>query len=303
MTRAKESKDTIWLVDDSEIIHKAIKLVLKGYDIRSFYSGKEFLDFIELQDFQLPDLILLDILMEPISGFEVLESLKEIIEFREIPIIILSTKEAIDDKVKGLEMGATDYIVKPFYERELYARIRVHIKIKKNHDALREKVIMDFLTNTYNKRHLYTKLHTQFSMYNRHQSSFSLIFFDIDHFKIINDTYGHLTGDYILKELCSEIKNIIRNEDDLFRYGGEEFVLLAPFSSRENAHTIAEKIRTRIMEKTFMSNDEALRITLSLGIASLPEDKVETREQLLELADKRMLKAKKSGRNRVVDSD
>jgi PleD family two-component response regulator len=224
-----EERDIIWVVDDADIIHRGIQLILPGYEIHSFFSGDEILDLIETNDYEFPDLVLLDILMGDISGFDVLEKLMDIIEFREIPVIILSTKESIDDKVKGLEMGATDYIVKPFYEKEFSARLRVHLRIKKNMDALRRKVILDFLTNAYNKRHFFPKLQKQFSIFKRHQTPASLIFFDIDHFKGINDTYGHLVGDFVLKELCAEIKSIIRHEDDLFRYGGEEFIIIVPF--------------------------------------------------------------------------
>lgn len=298
-----EEKDTIWLIDDAEIIHRAIKLILPGYDIHSFYSGEEFLEFIEAGDYRFPDLILLDIVMKAITGYEVLEKLMEIIEFREIPVVIISTNESIDDKVKGLEMGATDYVVKPFYEKELSARIRVHIRIKKNQDALRKKVILDFLTNIYNKRHLYSRLKTHLNVYQRYGSPISLIFFDIDNFKQINDTYGHLTGDFILKELCSEIKAVIRSEDELFRYGGEEFVLIVPYTSKANTEKFAEKVRKRILNKRFIYQDEEIRITLSLGVASLPVDEIEDLEALLALADRRMIAAKKTGRNRVVSNN
>ena len=298
-----EDKDSIWLIDDAEIIHRAIKLILPGYDIHSFYSGEEFLEFLLTGDYRFPDLILLDIVMKAISGYEVLEKLMEIIEFREIPVVIISTNESIDDKVKGLEMGATDYVVKPFYEKELSARIRVHIRIKKNQDALRKKVILDFLTNIYNKRHLYSRLKTHYNVFQRHRSPISLIFFDIDNFKFINDAYGHLTGDYILKELCSEIKTVIRSEDEFFRYGGEEFVIIVPYTTKFNAEKFAEKIRKRIMNKSFYFQEEEIKISLSLGVASLPEDEVSDLEALLELADKRMITAKRCGRNRVVSID
>lgn len=298
-----ETKDRIWLVDDADIIHKAIKLVLDNYEITSFYSGEDFLEFIADGGYDMPDLVLLDILMAEVSGFEVLERLMEIMEFREIPVIILSTNESIDDKVKGLGMGATDYIVKPFYEKELSARVRVHIKIKKNLDALREKVILDFLTSTYNKRYLYHRLGTHFNVFQRHQTPVSLIFFDIDHFKDINDNYGHMTGDFILKEMCSEIKTIIRSEDELFRYGGEEFVMIAPFATVENAGNIAEKIREHIMDKIFVYKNEKIKITLSLGVAGVPTDEAKNMEALMDLADQRMITAKRTGRNKVVAKD
>lgn len=295
-------KEIIWLIDDSEIIHKAIKMIMQDYRIHSFYSGESFLEFVERGDFTYPDLILLDLLLSGISGFETLERLMMRLEFQEIPVIILSTLESIDDKVRGLESGATDYIVKPFYEKELSARVRVHIKMKKNQDALRRKVILDFLTNTYNKRHLYTRLNTQHSLFRRHESPISLIFFDIDLFKVINDTYGHLTGDWVLKELCIEVRNMIRAEDDLFRYGGEEFVIMAPYTSKVSAEKVAEKIRRQIMERVFEVHEEKIQITLSIGVASLPEDEAEDLVQLLEIADRRMLMAKRNGRNRVASA-
>lgn len=295
-------KDSIWLVDDADIIHRAIRLMLPGYNIRSFYSGEEFLEFVGTREYDLPDLILLDILMGKISGFEVLVKLMQIIEFRDIPVLILSTKESIDDKVRGLELGASDYVVKPFYDKELSARIKVHIRIKKNQDELRKKVILDFLTDTFNRRHLFDRLKTHFNVHQRYRMPLSLIFFDIDYFKQINDTHGHLTGDFILKELCREIKSVIRSEDELFRYGGEEFVLIVPFTSKANTEMFAEKIRRKIEAKRFMYQDEVIKVTLSLGAASLPDDHVEDIESLLDIADKRMIAAKNSGRNRVISN-
>lgn len=295
-------KDVIWLIDDAEIIHKALKVLMGEYDIHSFYSGEEFLEYIESHEYEYPHLILLDIIMGDISGFDVLERLMDRLEFREIPVIILSTSESIDDKVKGLEMGATDYVVKPFYEKELNARVRVHVKIKKNQDELRRKVILDYLTSAYNKRYLYSRLEAQNNIYRRHQSPTSLIFFDIDFFKNINDNFSHMTGDFVLKELCAEVRGMIRAEDELFRYGGEEFVIMAPFTSKVSAEKIAEKIRESIQEKVFIYNREELRITLSIGVASIPDDQVEDLVELLEISDHRMLMAKQNGRNLVVSN-
>jgi diguanylate cyclase (GGDEF)-like protein len=127
-----------------------------------------------------------------------------------------------------------------------------------------------------------------------------MIFFDIDFFKEINDTYGHVAGDFVLKEMCGEIKTIIRDEDELFRYGGEEFVILAPFISKANAGKVAEKVRERILDKKFIYHEEEIKITLSLGVASIPDDDVSDPTALVDLADKRMFMAKKNGRNQVV---
>ena len=286
----------ILAVDDEQRYQKLLKVNLEadGFEVITTGSGEEALELISNHH---PDLVILDIIMPDLDGITTCERIRQ---FSNVPIIFLTARGEEEDRVQGLDVGADDYVVKPFYDKELTARIKVHIRIKKNQDALRQKVILDFLTNIFNKRHLFTRLKTHFNVYQRHRSPISLIFFDIDNFKRINDNHGHLTGDFVLKELCSEIKTIIRSEDELFRYGGEEFVLIVPFTSKVNTEKLAEKIRQKIQDKRFIYQEEKIKVTLSLGVASLPEDDVEGMEPLLEIADKRMIAAKKGGRNRVI---
>jgi len=294
-------KETIWVIDDLKVIRKAVEGILgDDYNLIEFESSEDVLERLEKKDVLMPDLILLDINMGKISGLELLRILKSRNEFFHIPFIIFSSSESIDDKVKALELGATDYIVKPFNNLEFVARIKVHLKLKKIRDKLFEKTIVDSLTGVMNRRYLERSIKRLDNLYKRHKISYGIIFIDIDFFKKINDNYGHIVGDFALKSLVERIRTNIRKEDEIYRYGGEEFVVLLIHLDKNEVKEVAEKLRKLVENSEFKYEDgQVIKFTISCGVASLPEDNVKSTKELIDLSDKRLYKAKELGRNRI----
>ncbi|MGE4518474.1 MAG: GGDEF domain-containing protein [Desulfobacteraceae bacterium] len=187
--------------------------------------------------------------------------------------------EIISDMVTGLENAVSSFI-----------------RMKSLEDA----ASIDALTGCYNRRELDRKLEEQFSFSRRYGKDFSLIMFDIDHFKNLNDTYGHDAGDEVLKEISSRIKKIIRTEDNIFRYGGEEFVVILPETDESSAAMLANRLRVEIAENPFIINDNHVFVTSSFGVSSLNDSK--TPKELIKNTDNLLYRAKNSGRNRVVSN-
>ena len=294
-------KETIWVIDDLKVIRKAVVGILGDkYNVIGFGSAEEVLSRLKNEKLDIPDLILLDINMKKINGLELLRILKSRKEFAYIPFIIFSSSDSIDDKVKALELGASDYIVKPFNHLEFIARIKVHLKLKNIRDNLFEKTIIDPLTGVLNRRYLQKAIDRLDNLYKKHNVNYGIIFIDIDFFKKINDNYGHIIGDFALKSLVEKIRENIRKEDEIYRYGGEEFIVIALQVNKKGTTILAEKLRKLIEESEFSYEDgKLIRFTISCGVASLPDDNVKNTSELIELADKRLYSAKKAGRNKI----
>lgn len=181
----------------------------------------------------------------------------------------------------------------------LYIMVQDVTEIAAYENRLVEMSSRDGLTGVYNRKFFQSKLREEFERYKRYKTPFSLIMQDIDFFKNVNDTYGHLAGDFVLKKFASTILSRIRGADIIARYGGEEFCCLLPETSIESAYTLAEHIRTKIEEMTFTYEEASMQITVSQGVATLHE-KMESADQMLKLTDDALYEAKKTGRNKVV---
>src|SRR3972149_3564470 len=193
-----------------------------------------------------PDLILLDIDMPDISGFEVCRALKADPELCMIPILFLSGLVSAEDKIKGLDLGGVDYVTKPFDAFELQARVRAALRTKNLQDLLIEYAHIDPLTGLPNRRALMERLQQEWHRMERHGQPFSFIMADIDYFKKINDKYGHPIGDILLKEVAQVIAKQCRTNDMPARYGGEEFAVIVAEKTAENAIHLAERCRQDI---------------------------------------------------------
>ena len=209
-------------------------------------------------------------------------------------------------KVRALEQGASDYLTKPFSPEELLARVKIHLKIKTLQDNLKEtnqRLLelsqTDPLTELYNRRHMMTTLAAEFDRSNRSGSPFALVMIDLDHFKRVNDVYGHQQGDVVLQSTSMVIQAQLRQYDTAARFGGEEFTLLLPETSLDEAVLVAERLRQGISNIQFSGSISDLEITASFGVAAIPHSKINTIEDLIRLADKAMYMAKENGRNRV----
>jgi two-component system cell cycle response regulator len=300
-----EQSGRILVIDDNEVIKRlaTMLLVKKGYSVETATNGPE--GIASAKSFN-PHVILLDVIMPEIDGYEVCRCLKADGETKDIPIIMVTSKAEIVDKVKGLELGAADYVQKPFDHDELQARVATQVKMKVLWDELQEKnklleelVKKDGLTNLYNHRYFHDRIVEEFNRCKRYGLSVSCVLMDIDFFKKINDTYGHQAGDEILKKLAEKILSNIRDVDIAARYGGEEFALILPHTTIENAANFSERLRRCVDETDFQFNGISIKVTVSLGVASLPENKPATHTDIIRFADEALYAAKTAGRNRV----
>jgi diguanylate cyclase (GGDEF)-like protein len=310
------TRKRILVVDDHEDNVEVLRarLEARGYEVEGANDGQSALDTVPKF---LPDLILLDVMMPDMDGLEVARRLKADRSLPFIPVIMQTALDSTERMVAGLEAGADDYVTKPINFPELEARIRSLLRIKKLQEELgqREKELSqmndrllhisltDGLTGVDNRRSLEQRLHEMFEHSLRLHEPISCVMCDIDHFKKVNDTYGHAAGDEVLKQFAAILKLEAREIDRVGRYGGEEFLLLLPGTVLDSAVTFAERVRQRVEENTFSFEGGTLKRTVSLGVASWPHPRIKGREDMLKAADDALYVAKEMGRNRVVRFD
>ncbi len=285
----------ILVIDDSPDVHTLVKVRL-GKEQVVIHGACDGASGLEAARELRPDLILLDVDMPVRDGFEVCSDLKADSMTRDIPIIFLSGAVSTKDKIRGLELGATDYITKPFEPAELVARVRASLRTKELVDLLSKKAMIDGLTGLWNRNYLDAHVTIELSSARRTNQPLSCIMADTDCFKLINDTYGHSFGDDVLRAIASIFSEHCRAEDIICRYGGEEFTILLPNTSLARATELAERVRRAIEAHPFVYRAERVRITCSFGVAFLPAS---IPPLILELADRALYNAKHSGRNRV----
>lgn len=325
-----EKTETILVVDDrpDNVELLSMLLTLQGYQVEQSERGDL---AIETAQARPPDLILLDISMPNMDGFEVCQKLKENTQTQNIPIIFISSLNEASDKAKAFEYGGNDYIAKPFQLEEVVARVRNQLQISrlkteleaKNarleqelqmrktveqklldlNQQLNELAALDSLTQLANRRKFDEFLSREWQRGQREQHGISLIFCDIDYFKLYNDSYGHQSGDACLQEVAKAITSAVRRPADLVaRYGGEEFAIILPQTPAQNALQVAEAIRMQVKQLaiphcTSLVSD---RISLSLGVTCVVPQPKYTKQQFLITADKALYQAKKQGRDRAV---
>lgn len=293
-----ESVGRVLIVDDEMINIKVLIATLEGFDCIIAKDGER---AIELARGSIPpDLILLDVIMPDMSGYEVCTQLKKDALTKDIPIIFITSKDEVEDEAKGLEMGAVDYITKPFSPSIVRARVTNHIQLKKQRDTLLKLNVTDPLTNIPNRRLFDDTLDYECRSASRTQTPLSLIMIDIDHFKQINDSEGHQFGDECLQRVAMELKRAITRSTDLVaRYGGEEFVALLPATDQQGAYEIAERMRESVAGICFSAPHENTQISISLGLTSISPGSTFEPESLIAAADEKLYQAKESGRNRI----
>lgn len=303
----------ILVVDDSKVTRGEIVRTLNGeQSLNTIFEAGNGLEALKILSTEKIDLILSDVIMPQMDGFKLLLSLRDHEEWNSIPVILLTSKDELEDRVKGLELGAWDYLSKPANPLELLTRTRVMLRIKALQDKLKSRIrqlerlsIVDGLTGLYNKKYLYEFIKREIKRTERFGMMMACIMMDVDHFKKINDTYGHPCGDAVLKELGALLGDMIRGYDFAARYGGDEFTVVLPQqTSRKNAQNVAERIRRAIEGQEFtvksQSKRQPLRITVSLGVAAFPDKTMIDYESLIERADEALYQAKLQGRNRIV---
>jgi diguanylate cyclase (GGDEF)-like protein len=324
----KLGERTILVADDDRGIIAQIRAGLEdaGYRFVECHDGTQVLSAIRANH---ADLLLMDVEMPGLGGVEVCRIVKAnqgASGFGFIPVILMTARRT--GKVEGLELGADDYLVKPFDMLELSARVKSMLRLKALQDALVEKNRQldrankeleekrlellqlsrtDGLTGLINRRHFEERLTAEFTRSERYRSPISCFLLDIDHFKKVNDTWGHPFGDLVLREVAGVARRALRDVDVLARYGGEELVALLPETSPEEAWRAAERVRLGVeaMRLTAQSEQgpQQVRCTASIGVATFPSDSAWSAESLLEAADEYLYVAKENGRNQVRQAE
>lgn len=288
----------VLVADDSKLNVAMITDILhnQGYEVFSVHSG---IDVVETVYRLKPDIILLDLIMPGKDGFTVCSELKCNADLRNIPVIIVTARTEARYLKMALEIGAFDYIKKPVDAIEVTARIKSALRYKEYQDRLEEMAMKDGLTGLYNHALLIDLLTKEHSKQNRKGGSLSFVMLDIDFFKKVNDTYGHLQGNEVLKGMAKVMLSCIRDSDIAGRYGGEEFGLILPDISKDKVLMICERIRRRIALYPFELDGKSINITVSIGVCFKPKDININYNEMIRLADCALYKVKHSGRNNV----
>lgn len=305
MKKAEKTTDNlIIVVDDNPVVVKLIASMLEreGFTVRTATSGQGLLDLLATMH---PDLILLDIDMPGISGIETCRRIKADPQVREIPILFVTANNDKAHVIAGFAAGAQDYIVKPSTKEELLARVRTHLALHKVQQALkasqakyRELSFIDDLTGFYNTRYLYKTLQQQLAKHP--ELALSIVFIDIDAFKLVVDTHGHLNGSRAIAELAGVIKPLLPEDCFGVSYGGDEFVVVLVDHDRQAGAQRAEQLRAAIADNRFLAGQNLqLRLTVSCGVASYPED-ASSMVDLLGYADHALFETKRRGKNGVT---
>ena len=289
-----QNKAVVLIVDDVASNIQTLASVLKDeYQLKVATNGKRAIE-LAMQE-PLVDLILLDVKMPEMDGYDVIEKLKENESTLNIPVIFVTANDTTSDEEKGLLAGAVDYITKPVRPAIVKARVKTHITLKLQRDELLYIALNDKLTGLHNRNYLTEIGDSKFARAKRHSENLSVIICDVDFFKAVNDTYGHLGGDKVLKAIGSLLNENKRAEDFCARYGGEEFVIVLEHCIKDKAKKKAEEIRVAISKLEI----DGISVTASFGVAQI-ESGHENFEALLKDADEALYKAKEEGRNRVV---
>jgi diguanylate cyclase (GGDEF)-like protein len=306
-----DARAPLILVADDEPVNLALikrRLEWEEYHVETAQDGGE---AVEAAKRVLPDLVILDVMMPVLDGLGACRLLKEDPSTRDIPVIFLSALDDTDTKVNGLSLGANDYISKPFRVEELLARVAVAIRLKRERDLLQESAeelrrraeaasemsMTDALTGLLNRYGLQRALQRELSEARRYTRPLSCLLLDIDFFKAINDTHGHAAGDAALMQTARVLTETVRGSDVVCRYGGEEFLVLAPETDARGAHSLAEKIRLSVSSRLFGDGGRAFALTLSAGVAELRPG--ESGNDMIARADLALYQAKQHGRDRV----
>lgn len=326
----KEATTKILLVDDREDTLNLLSLLLseRGYTTESTLEPEK---VVNLAQNVQPDLILLDVMMPKINGYQVCHSLRKNQSTHDIPVIFMSALDETEEKIKGFELGCVDYITKPFdldevmvrvnhqlevcklqkelkeknsiLKQELEIRIELEQELRSTNQKLKNLAIVDSLTQIANRRKFDRKIQQEWLRLSREKAFLSLIIIDVDYFKLYNDSYGHQAGDDCLQQIAQAISHTVKRPADLVaRYGGEEFAVILPSTDLQGATHVAECIKAAIEELNISHTNSTVgdRVTVSQGIATTIPNTDSLYESLICLADVALYEAKDRGRNNFV---
>ncbi|MCU0246886.1 MAG: diguanylate cyclase [Bryobacter sp.] len=293
----------VLIADDSIVSRHLLEATLRrwGYEVIAACDGREAWDVLQSDD--APPLAILDWVMPGMSGLDVCREVRR--QNRYTYILLLTSKNNKEDLVEGMDAGADDYITKPFEQAELKVRLRAGTRIVELQQELRRQATRDPLTGVYNRSKAFEILSRELARTAREKSPLGIVLVDLDNFKRINDTHGHLAGDEALREAAARLGGAIRPYDALARYGGEEFLVIFPGCSEPELKVQAERLRVAVSAAPVrISSDKEpemlIPLTASFGLTTASLDTAESAQELIRIADEALYEAKRRGRNCVV---
>jgi two-component system cell cycle response regulator len=296
----------ILIAEDDAISRRLLDTILRkwGYEVVVAHDGSQAWDELLKED--SPRLAILDWMMPGMDGVEVCGKVRDRTGSPYVYILLLSAKSQREDLVKGLESGADDYITKPFDANELKVRLRagrrildLQTQLMSAQEALRDQASRDPLTGIWNRNTIFDVFRRELARTMREGGGIAIVMLDIDHFKNLNDTYGHMAGDAVLREFTRRIAKSLRPYDGVGRYGGEEFLVVLPGCDLEPAMKHAERLRALMADEPFDTSEGRHTVTCSLGVASTSSTAAKDMDSLIRAADAALYRAKRNGRNRV----
>jgi two-component system cell cycle response regulator len=306
MNEPTNARKRILIAEDDPVSRRLLELFLVkwGFEVAVATTGTEALAMLERMD--APRLAILDWMMPGMEGVQVFQKLRESSDRPYVYVMLLTARTQKEDLLQGLESGADDYLTKPFDSQELRARLHVGQRILDLQDQLiaaGEELLYrathDNLTGMVHRGVIMDTLRRERARQAREGGSFGIVLVDLDHFKYVNDTHGHLAGDDVLREAAQRMMGCVRPYDSVGRYGGEEFLIVVPSSDAMGTMGLAERMRRAIEAKPMVTNSVSIAVTASFGVtASIDKSPLDAQE-ILRLADAALYRAKERGRNRV----
>lgn len=300
-SNAQHSHDSIpnvLVVDDSPDVHRLLRARLRDLNV-SFINAHNGIEAMQMAKELDPAIILLDLDMPDIDGFEVLRKLKDDATTINIPVIVISGLHGTEEKVTAFDLGVIDYITKPFELSELRARVRSALRIQSLLTMLSERAHVDGLTGLWNRSHFDSRWVEEVAASQRHGRPLSLAIIDVDHFKSINDIFGHPVGDVTLQTVAKVVQSCSRETDICCRYGGEEFVIIMPETAPEAAVKLCDRVRTTLENLTWPQMPERV-VTASVGVAGCTTNPTLDSTEWIALADQCLYRSKEGGRNKTT---
>ena len=306
MTIQKTTPRRILIAEDDPVSRRMLQLFLEkwGYEVIAAADGIDALRILESDD--APTLAILDWMMPGKDGLQVCASLRALPARPYVYVLLLTGRSKKDDLLQGLESGADDYLTKPFHAAELRARLQVGQRILElqtgliqAHEELLYRATHDELTGLVNRRMIIEAIEGEHSRHLRTAGNFAIIVLDVDHFKSVNDSHGHPTGDAVLKEVARRMVGCVRPYDTVGRYGGEEFVIVASSCGRSGAAALSDRILSAIRSTPVETAGCSISVTASCGV-SISSGNALDPGTLLRLADQALYRAKEAGRNRAA---